>query len=216
MRIPLLPILLTGFAMTAQSPRTLLDHAGVKLQPARLSEAILVLVDVQREYLDGAVPIAGVRDSLAQIKVLLDRARALKTPIVHVQHINRPGAALFNPDGPFAKPPAGFEPMPGEAVVAKRFINAFHDTDLQGVLDRLGRKQLILVGYGSHMCISSAAREASERGFAVTVVAGATGSRDLPDGLGGVVPAEQVHRGNLAALADRFAALVTDAAALRH
>lgn len=201
--------------MHAQTPRTLLDHAGATLRPARLSEATLILVDVQREYLDGAVPIAGVQGSLVQIKALLDRARAAKTPVVHVQHINRPGAALFDPDGPYAKPPAGFEPAAGEAVVAKRFINAFHDTDLQAVLDRLGRRQLILVGYGSHMCVSSAAREASERGFAVTVVAGATGSRDLPDGQGGVVLAEVVHKGNLAALADRFAAVVPDAAALK-
>lgn len=196
-------------------PRTLLDLAGVALAPARLSEAVLVLVDVQREYQDGAVPIAGVEGSLAEIRALLDRARALGTPVVHVQHVNRSGAALFNPEGPFAQPPAGLEPRPGEAVVPKRFINAFHDTELQAVLDATGRKGLVLVGYGTHMCVSSAAREASERGFQVTVVASATGSRDLPDGLGGVVPAAWMHRANLAALGDRFAALVPDAAALR-
>lgn len=200
--------------MTIESPRSLLDHAGVRLQPARLSEATLVLVDVQREYLDGAVPITGIEASLRQVKSLLDRARALKAPVVHVQHIGRPGGALFDPERPLAKAPAGLEPRPGEAVVEKHFINAFHDTDLQAVLDRLGRKQLVIVGYGSHMCVSSATREASERGFKVTVVAGATGSRDLPDGMGGVVPADVVHRGNLAALADRFAALAAQASDL--
>lgn len=196
------------------SPRTLLDLAGVRLQPARLSEAVFVLIDVQREYQDGALPIAGLEGSLAQIRSLLDRARALGTPVVHVQHVGRAGGALFASDGPHVAAPAGLEPRPGEAVVAKGFINAFHDTDLQAVLDRLGRKQLVIVGYGSHMCVSSATREASERGFQVTVVAGATGSRDLPDGLGGVVPAAEVHRANLAALADRFAVLVRDATAL--
>lgn len=203
--------------MTSPSshPRTLLDLAGVTLAPARLSEAVLVLIDVQREYQDGAVPITGVGASLAEIRALLDRARALGTPVVHVQHVNRPGAALFNPEGTFAHPPRGLEPRPGEAVILKRFINAFHDTELQAALDATGRKALVLVGYGTHMCVSSAAREASERGFQVTVVASATGSRDLPDGLGGVVPAAWMHRANLAALGDRFAALVPVAAALR-
>ena len=196
-------------------PRTLLDLAGVALPPARLSDAVLVLIDVQREYHDGAVPIAGVEASLAEIRSLLDRARALGTPVVHVQHVNRPGAALFDPEGPSVQPPPGLAPLPGEAVVPKRFINAFHDTELQAALDATGRKILVLVGYGTHMCVSSAAREASERGFQVTVVASATGSRDLPDGLGGVVPAAWMHRANLAALGDRFAAIIPDAAALK-
>lgn len=195
-------------------PRTLLDLAGVALPPARLSDAVLVLIDVQREYLVGAVPIAGVEASLAEIRTLLGRARSLGAPVVHVQHVNRPGGALFDPERPFVQPPPGLEPRPGEAVVPKRFINAFHDTELQAALDATGRKALILVGYGTHMCVSSAAREASERGFQVTVVASATGSRDLPDGLGGVVPAAWMHRANLAALGDRFAAIVPDAAAL--
>ncbi|HEU4951047.1 MAG TPA: cysteine hydrolase family protein [Holophagaceae bacterium] len=195
-------------------PRTLLELAGVALPPARLSEAVLVLIDVQREYRDGAVPITGVEASLAEIRTLLARARALGTPVVHVQHVNRPGAALFDPERSFVQPPPSLEPRPGESVVPKRFINAFRDTELQAVLDRLDRKQLVIVGYGTHMCVSSAAREASERGFQVTVVASATGSRDLPDGLGGVVPAAWMHRANLAALGDRFAAIVPDAAAL--
>ncbi len=195
-------------------PRTLLDLAGVKLQPALLSEATLILIDVQREYLDGVVPMEGIEASLVEIQTLLGRARAQGTPVVHVQHLGRQGGALFNPEGPYVQPPPGMEPTLGEAVVFKKFNNSFHDTDLQAVLDRLGRKQLVIVGYGSHMCVSSTTRDAAERGFQVTVVAEATGSRDLPDGLAGIVPAAQVHRANLAALADRFAAIVKDATSL--
>ena len=196
------------------SPRTLLDLAGVRLSPARLSGAILLLIDVQREYVEGALPLPGVEASLAEIRELLARARALGAPVVHVQHRGRPGGALFDPGKPGFQPPEGCEPAPGEAVVLKTFINAFHDTELQAVLEGLGRKALVVVGYGTHMCVSSAVREASERGYQVTVVASATGSRDLPDGLGGVVSAEAMHRAHLAALGDRFAAVVTDAASL--
>ena len=45
-------------------------------------------------------------------------------------------------------------------------------------------------------------------GYRCTVVAAACAARDLPDGRGGVVPADMVQRANLAALADRFARVV--------
>jgi hypothetical protein len=42
------------------------------------------------------------------------------------------------------------------------------------------------------------------------VVASATATRDLPEPLGGIVPADLVHRTALAELADRFATVVPD------
>jgi hypothetical protein len=47
------------------------------------------------------------------------------------------------------------------------------------------------------------------------VVAGATATRDLPDPLtGATIAAADVHHNALAAMADRFAAIVANAAAL--
>ena len=60
------------------------------------------------------------------------------------------------------------------------------------------------------MCISATVRAALDRGYRTTVVASATATRDLPDPLGGIVPAGEVHRATLAALADRFAIVVRD------
>jgi nicotinamidase-related amidase len=68
--------------------------------------------------------------------------------------------------------------------------------------------QLIVVGFMTHMCVSTTVRSALDHGYRCTVVAAACGTRDLPDGRGGVIPAEVVHRANLAALADRFAKVV--------
>jgi len=45
------------------------------------------------------------------------------------------------------------------------------------------------------------------------VVDAASATRDLPDGAGGVIPAEALHRATLAALADRFAVVVRDSRA---
>ncbi len=76
------------------------------------------------------------------------------------------------------------------------------------------RKHLVVAGFMTHMCASSTVRAALDLGYRCTVVAGACTTRDLPDGCGGVVAAAEVHRAELAALADRFATVVPDTAAL--
>ena len=75
-----------------------------------------------------------------------------------------------------------------------------------------GRKQLILAGFMTHMCVSSTARAALDLGYRVTVVAEACGTRDLPDGRGGVVPAATIHEVALVELSDRFAVIARNAA----
>jgi nicotinamidase-related amidase len=57
------------------------------------------------------------------------------------------------------------------------------------------------------MCVSSTARAALDLGYRTTIVAAASATRDLPDGLGGVVPAATVHKVALVELSDRFAVI---------
>ncbi|MCZ7658063.1 MAG: cysteine hydrolase [Xanthobacteraceae bacterium] len=189
-------------------PKTLLEMAGVSPVPARLGEAAVVVIDAQHEYLDGAVPLSGVTPALDEIGRLLARARAQRTPIIHVVHHGRPGG-LFAPGSAGAEiaPPAS--PAPGEAVIGKGLPNAFASTDLADRLHALKRPSLVLVGFMTHMCVEATARAAIDLGFKATVVASATATRDLPDPAGsGVIPAAEVQRNALAALADRFATVV--------
>ena len=59
------------------------------------------------------------------------------------------------------------------------------------------------------------ARASIDLGFKATVVASTTATRDLPDALtGGIVPAAEVQRNALAAIADRFATVAKDVDAL--
>ena len=63
--------------------------------------------------------------------------------------------------------------------------------------------------------VDGVARAAIDVGLKATVVAGATATRDLPDPLtGATVPADEVHRNALAAMADRFATIVPDGSAI--
>jgi nicotinamidase-related amidase len=63
----------------------------------------------------------------------------------------------------------------------------------------------------THLCVSTTVRSALHYGFNPLVVANACATRDLPDGLGGTVPADSLHRAELAALGDRFAIVVPTA-----
>lgn len=75
----------------------------------------------------------------------------------------------------------------------------------------MGRKNLIIIGYMTHMCVSSTVRAAIDRGYRNTIVAKATATRDLPAPEGGIVSAQTLQSTSLAALADRFAAVVQSA-----
>jgi nicotinamidase-related amidase len=190
-------------------PKTLMDFAGVARHPAPLAEACLVLIDPQREYVDGQVRLAGIDAAVEGCARLLALARANGVPVIHVLHHARPGAALFDPEGPYAAPIPSLAPAPGEAVVIKALPNAFTSPGFEAALANTGRRQLILAGFATHMCISATARATVDKGFLSTIVADACATRDLPNPVtGGVVPAHIVHETALAALHDRFAVVV--------
>ena len=195
-------------------PKTLLELAGAGATPSRLANATLVVIDAQREYVDGKLALAGARPALAEIGALLARARRAGTPVVHVKHLGRAGAT-FGPDMPGFAIAAEAAPAGNEPVVEKNLPNAFAGTALKATLDSFGRKEVILTGFMTHMCVEATARSALDHGFKATVVAAATATRDLPDPLtGNAVPAAEVQRNALAALADRFATIVPKADAI--
>ena len=64
----------------------------------------------------------------------------------------------------------------------------------------------------THMCVNSTTRASFNKGYANTVVAGATATRALPDpATGEDVSAEQLQKASLSALADMFAVVVPKA-----
>ncbi len=190
------------------SPMTLLELAGVTSAPARLGDAVLVVIDAQREYVDGALPLSGVEAALDEIGRLLARARAQRTPVIHIVHHAKAGK-LFAPGSPGVEVAAPAAPAPGEPVLTKSLPNAFASTDLADRLHALHRSAIIVVGFMTHMCVEATARGAIDLGLRATVIASATETRDLADPLtGATIPAVEVKRNALAALADRFATVV--------
>jgi nicotinamidase-related amidase len=68
---------------------------------------------------------------------------------------------------------------------------------LEQWLRSLGVQSVLLVGFYTHMCVSTSAREALVRGFDVAVDPDATGARDLADKILGQLSADEVRRSAL-------------------
>ncbi|MEL6061940.1 MULTISPECIES: cysteine hydrolase family protein [unclassified Methylobacterium] len=190
------------------APQTLLGFADAPTHPSALASAALVLIDIQDEYVGGSLPLSGVEDAVAEARTLLDAARAAGTPVFHIVHHGKPGGRLFDPEGPHAAIVPALRPAEGEAIIAKSLPNSFAKTDLHDRITATGRKELIVAGFQTHLCVSATVRAALDLGYRTTLVEAATATRDLPDPLGGVLAADAIHRATIAALADRFAIVV--------
>ncbi|WP_431280219.1 isochorismatase family protein [Leifsonia poae] len=125
----------------------------------------LMLVDVQRNMLDGEGAIEGAvafREALADV---LERAREARVPIVHVRNDGNAG----DPDEPETN---GWEfvfpPLPGEPVVRKDVGDTFQaNPALADVLRAMGVDSLVIVGLQSEYCILDTSRGALLRGLGV-------------------------------------------------
>lgn len=190
--------------------KTLRELSGLPDKPNRLGESALIIVDAQNTYREGVMKLEGIEPALDECRKLLERARALKIPVFHIQHDAGPGSPYdIRADiGAIADKVA---PLPGEPVIVKQVPNSFFGTDLDAQLQKLGKKQLVIAGFMTHVCINSTARGAFNLGYQVTVAASATATRALPVPGGGVVDAETLHRSSLAALGDMFAVVAPDA-----
>lgn len=192
---------------------TLRALSGLPATPARLSESALVIVDAQNTYRNGVMQLQGVEPALDECARLLARARALKIPVVHIQHDAGPGSP-YDPSAECGAIADKVAPAAGEAVVVKNYPNAFVGTDLDARLKAAGVNNLVITGFMTHMCINSTARGAFNLGYAVTVPAAATATRALPAADGSVVEAASLQSAALAALADLFAVVVADSSAI--
>jgi nicotinamidase-related amidase len=193
--------------------KTLLQLAGADLSLPKLSDACLVLIDLQNEYVAGPIALPEANAAITSAGRLLARARSSGTAVFHVAHKGRSGG-LFDRAAERGAIVDALAPRAGEPVIEKELPNAFAGTDLQARLTATGRKNIILAGLMTHMCISSTARAALDLGFRVTIDAASCATRDLPDGRGGTIAAATIHDVALVELSDRFAIIARDSDAL--
>lgn len=159
----------------------------------------LLVIDVQNEYFDGALPITGRSDSLAKIGSLMDASAKAGVPRIVIQH-TMPSAEMPI----FQRGTSAWDLHPeiasrgAELKIEKNLPGSFTNTGLEEWLRKNGVETVVVSGYMTHMCCDTTARQAVHRGFKVEFLSDATGTLPL-DNAGGKVTAEELQRSILAA-----------------
>lgn len=167
--------------------------------------AALLLIDIQNDYFPGGrMELAGAEEAGAVSGRALGLFRGRGLPVFHIRHESvREGAAFFLPGTGGADIHPLVAPLPGEAVITKRFPNGFRETPLLEKLRAAGVTRLLVAGMMTHMCVDAGVRAAVDLGFGCAVLAGGTATRDLVFG-GETVPAHRVQGAFLAALGSAY------------
>ncbi|KAM0241420.1 hypothetical protein ACHAP5_007617 [Fusarium lateritium] len=176
---------------------------GVQPSSASPSDSVLIIIDAQNEYAEGKLQVTNVAESRKVIAALLEKYRSANGDIVHVVHATPEGAPVFTTGTKLAEEFDELKPKDGEAVIQKNFPGSFAKTDLQDVLDKTGKKKVVLTGYMAHVCVSTTARQAAERGFDVLIPEDAVGDRNIPG-----VDADQLVKVALSEIGDAFGTII--------
>jgi nicotinamidase-related amidase len=178
----------------------------------------LIVVDAQNEFSsDGLRPVPNHADALSAIRRYVEEARDQRRPIAWVRHHNKPTESrAFVPESWGAELSPGLGPAAGhgpERLFVKDVFGAFTTTGLEGWLRELGVSSVLVVGFYTHMCVSTTVREALVRGFEAAVAADATGARELEDGQLGRQSADDVRRSALLHLQNMGAVVIASTVA---
>lgn len=188
--------------------KTFTQLLGFDHPPARFSQALVLIIDMQEEYRSGAVPLANIGTTIAAVAELISMARKYHTPVIHIINQGPDGARLFNREGDYFAQCVEVAAKGDEPVIIKHLPNAFAGTQLKTLVEQTGRKELIIVGCTTHVCLAATVHGALDLGYASTIVASATTSRDLYTHNGEHIPADVVKQTALAQLRDAFAVVV--------
>ena len=173
-------------------------------QPIDFANAVLLPIDMQQGFDDPTAPRRWNAHVDANGLALLAAWRDAQRPIIHVRHDSVKPGSTFAPGRPGNALRPGFEPQGDEPLVTKTVNSAFIGTDLDLRLKRLGAKHVVVFGLVTDMCVSTTIRTGANMGWDMVLVPDACDCFDLPDGRGGIIPAEQIQAAHVATLAYEF------------
>ena len=125
----------------------------------------LFIIDVQERL----APAVADRGAVVQKVELLARlAQTLKIPAL---------ASEQNPDGLGITLAVLCEYLPSERRLSKMSFSAFAEPQFKEAVGESGRKQVVICGMETHVCVLQAAADLLDAGYQVFVVADACGSR---------------------------------------
>src|SRR5690606_1086189 len=157
----------TGVSTTAKDPiMTLRNGLASLLRP---EDSVLVLIDhqpYQLANLNSHEPQMVVNNTIALAK----SAKAFGVPVVLTRVIAERGGLLF---------PQLTGVFPDQEVIDRTFINTWEDRKVVDAVKATGRKQLIIAGLWTEICVAMPAIQAAGEGWDVTVITDASGATSV-------------------------------------
>jgi nicotinamidase-related amidase len=132
----------------------------------------LIVIDLQNDVIPNAYRRQEV---LENVNRLVDRAREAQVPVLWVRH----EADDLKAGSQEWQIVSELTPKPGEAIVEKRFGDAFEGTDLERVLSDRGIGRIFVTGAMTDMCVRSTLHGAFVRGYDTILVSDAHTTTDL-------------------------------------
>lgn len=170
----------------------------------------LIIIDIQNDYFEnGTMTLVSSNEACENAKLILDRFRAEKFPVIYIQHLaTRPDAIFFLPNTEGAKIHKAITPLKGEKIIEKHYPNSFRETDLMEFLSNAQITNLVICGMMTHLCVDATTRAAKDLGFNISLISDACATKDL-EYKGKIVRANEVQTGFLAALNYFYATVQT-------
>lgn len=131
----------------------------------RPEDSVLVLIDhqpYQLTNLNSHDPQASVN----AVTGLAKAAKAFNVPTILTSVVAGRGGLLF---------PQLTDLFPGQEVIDRTFINTWEDKKVVDAVKATGRKQLIIAGLWTEVCVAMPAIQAAGEGWDVTVITDASG-----------------------------------------
>jgi nicotinamidase-related amidase len=160
----------------------------------------LLIIDVQEAMF--SYPDQKLYDEegvMERIISLQHKARVAGTPIVYVQHTEDEEYTKGTPTWQISH---RITPQEGEVIVEKPTWDAFHRTELQEELQKLGITNLVICGMQSEFCLDTTIRRAYSMGYKSVLVSDAHSTFDNK-----MLNSEQIVKHHNALLGGRFAQL---------
>ncbi len=162
----------------------------------------MIIQDLQNDVIieggafasSGAPAHAKKQNIVANVAALAAAMRRAGGRVIHVHYIVEPGAPGLKLNAPLfqgirdgnavvrgswgAAPVAGLEPQPGDNVVEKMRMNAFHGTNLDTLLRGFGIETVVVTGAWTNFSIEHTARHGADAGYRMVVATDGTSTID--------------------------------------
>lgn len=150
-----------------------------------MTKRALLVIDVQREYFEGALPISYPSGHLEQILRVMDAAAQAQVPTAVIRHHQAdPQSPIFRLHSDMWQLHDEVEQRPRDVLIDKQLPGSFTGTELEQWLKRVGADTVTISGYMTQMCCDTTARQAFHRGYQVEFLKDATGTLDVANAAG--------------------------------